>query len=294
MSVLLFDTNNLAIRCLFSGPVLDHSSKQVDYQLWRYICFESILAAIRKFRAGTDVVLGIDDSSWRRIIYPPYKMDRKKKRETEEQVVDWSEFFAEYSKFVELLRINLPFKVIKVESAEADDIVGVLALKLPGKKVAISTDSDYLQLYKEGECDVYDPIKKKLLTCDDTEALLLRYFIKGQSKDNIFNCLTPTDWPDDKRKPGIREKTIEKLIADPKALEAWLKENDAIERFNINRRIIDFRCIPNTIVERVMTSYNSFVLPEPGNFYSFFKEMGWRSVMEDYTNVENNLLRLYV
>jgi 5'-3' exonuclease len=75
---------------------------------------------------------------------------------------------------------------------EGDDVMAFLSKKLPGHNVVVSVDQDLLQLINEN-VDVYDPMKKRLLTIHNFDQFFpvsLDKFIKykaamGDKSDNI-------------------------------------------------------------------------------------------------------------
>ena len=73
----------------------------------------------------------------------------------------------------------------------------------------------------------------------------------------------------------------------------WLEENNLVERFNVNRTLIDFNRIPNVIKSRVLSSYNNYRMADPSRMYGFFNVNKFTGYLEDFTNVESKLLQLY-
>jgi mRNA-degrading endonuclease YafQ of YafQ-DinJ toxin-antitoxin module len=53
------------------------------------------------------------------------KKSRKDKKK--ESKIDWQELYKMLSKLANEFKHHMPFKVLKVKSAEADDVIGVLA-----------------------------------------------------------------------------------------------------------------------------------------------------------------------
>ena len=65
-----------------------------------------------------------DKNYWRRDIFPHYKASRKDDRE--KSPYDWNEIFTALNSIRDEIRENAPYKVIQVERAEADDIIGTI------------------------------------------------------------------------------------------------------------------------------------------------------------------------
>jgi hypothetical protein len=129
------------------------------------------------------------------------------------------------------------------------------------------------------------------MECKDPEMFVIKKCLTGQSKDDIFNIKTPLNWPQGKRKPGFGDVSAQKVIEQ--GYQKWLIENKLEERFKINRILIDFNKIPNTIKTRILNTYNRYKLADPSNMYAFFDKNKMLSFLEDFSTVESKLLQLY-
>lgn len=301
--VVLFDFNNLLFRNFFIKEVNAHTV-QPDYMLWRYNVYNSIYQSLWVNEGTTEVILAVDDrNSWRKSYFPRYKESRKKQRDKSD--VNWDELFKQINNFVADLRHYMPFKIIKIKSAEADDVIAILSKGLTDSEcIIISNDEDYKQLC----CDrikVYNPTKKEYLVCNDTKEFVQKLIFVGQKKDDIFNIITPDDWgqtekTDGKRKPGFGEAAYRKVLNE--GIDTWLEKPhinraygsiDVRKNFKRNRILIDFDYIPKTIQQRVAKAYENYSFPPPSNIYQFFKKYNMRGFLEDFTRVEAKLLELY-
>lgn len=287
MATLLIDFNNLAVRT-FCSKEIESDTEYPNIKLWKYFTTDSVYKAMFKEHI-TEVVLAVDDKkSWRKIFWERYKEKRRKQREASK--INWDVFHSEYVKFCNEIRHYLPFKVIQVENAEADDIIAILSKKDNGDYIIVSNDEDYIQLCSEN-IKVYNPQRGEFRQCDDTEKFLVILSLTGQAKDGIFNIKTPLDWPADKRKPGFGEKSAEKIIEY--GYEKWLKENNLEERYKVNRILLDFEKIPEAMKTRIMNVYSGYKMPDPSNIYKFFEKNAFKGFLEDFSNVESKFLSLY-
>lgn len=294
---ILFDANNLAMRCLFAKGVIktDENGKAildedgfciVDFEFWRYILFNSIMSTLYVVKDAKEVVLARDSGSWRKIIYPNYKANRVKSRD--EDNMNWPVVYAQMDEYWEELKSVMPFKQIKVEKTEADDVIGILCLAMPDKYVVISTDKDYLQLSRVAK--IYHPIKREYVSHPNPERFLQEQCLMGQRKDNIINIMTPLDVELGTKWKPFGEKGAEKII--DAGLDKWLDENDKRKHYELNRRLLDFKLIPTTISKFVVNVYERYQLP-PIEFYPFFEKHGWPQYLEEYDRVERRLIELY-
>ncbi len=284
---IIFDLNNLAVRhwCL---PAIEAETENPNIQLWKYNVIDSIYKSMDKHDNVTDVILAVDSpKTWRKMYWPRYKESRKTKRDKSK--VDWNVFHHELDNLLDEIQECLPFKVIKVENAEGDDVVAVLAM-CGDDVVIVSNDEDYLQLSSE-KIKIFNPTKGDYVKCDDVERFLQMKSLMGQPKDDIFNIKTPIDHPVGVRKPGFGEVSAKKVIAE--GLEQWLKREKLEERYTLNRNLIDFNCIPNTIKSRIVNVYKGYKLADPSKIYLFFDRNQFRGYIENFTYVEDKLMKLY-
>ncbi len=308
--VLLFDFNNLAIRNFFGAKEVTEDPNDIQWGLWMYNVFNSIYQSLWKFKNVDEVILAIDDSnSWRKATYSRYKESRKDKKK--ESKIDWQELYMMMSKLANEFKHHMPFKVLKVKSAEADDVIGVLTKAIKNPCVIIARDEDYFQCFaKNKRLRVYDPISQILYAPEDVNGgdikdFLMQLVFCGQRKDDIPNIITPDDWgltegTQGKRKPGFGEAAFNKIKNDLKGfLDKGYKNKyygpvDLHKNLKRNRLLMDFDMIPKTIVDRIYKAYNnSHNLPPMENVYLFFEKYNMRSFMDDIMTIENKLSNLY-
>jgi 5'-3' exonuclease len=300
--VIMFDFNNLIFRNFFIKDINAHTTNP-DYMLWRYNTYNSIYQSLWKHSKVKEVILAVDDrNSWRKSYFSRYKESRKKQRDKSD--VNWKDLFSEINKLVSDLKHYMPFKVLKIKSAEADDIIAVLCKILRDNCIVISNDEDYLQLISN-RVKVYNPGKKEYITCNNPEEFIHEKIFIGQKKDDIFNIITPNDWGETpetagKRKPGFGKAAYKKVLQE--GPENWLNkthknkiygEIDVKSNLKRNRVLMDFNYIPLTIRDRIIDAYNNYNFPPPSNIYQFFKKYNMRGFLEDFSKVESKLLELY-
>lgn len=285
---IMFDMNNLLIRCFFINPV-GGKTPNPDWKLWKFLVIDNVYKSLTVNKKVEDVILAVDwPRSWRKIYWERYKESRKGQRD--KSGVNWEVFYNRMDDLLDEVQSYLPFKVIKVQNAEADDVIAVICMERRGEYTIISTDEDYLQLQSKN-IKIYNPLKRKFVTCESPRAFVIESCLKGQKKDDIFNIKTPIDWPKDVRKPAFGETQLKKVISY--GYEKWLKENDLMDRYMINRTLMDFKMIPQVIKTRVLNTYDSYQLPDPSNFYEFFSKNNFKEYIDNFHYVENKLLTLY-
>lgn len=322
----LFDYSNLAKRCLFT-PYVKLNDTDVDYNMWRYVVWNSIFSAVIKLKCN-GVILAGDKSSWRKIIYPAYKADRRLKAKKNKELgipdIDWNEFNNQMRSFANELKDNLPFMFLEEDQCEADDIIAILCNNVRHNFCIISVDSDYKQLTINDNVKQYDPLKKKFIDkIDDLDYWINYMSLKGQPKDNIYNVVTLVDFPlglEKARKPVFTETKVNTIINEI-GIDKWindigiseskkknlliLEENKSREfpkilleenisqRYKINKKIIDFREIPIVLKDKILKQYDEYKITTSDDFYPFFKKMGWNEVLDNYNWIETTLLKMF-
>ena len=253
--IVIFDWTNLCKRTAFSGHV-KVSETEIDYTIFNYSLWNSIYTACVKHKAEV-VILAADQGSWRKLVYAPYKLNRRldsqKKAETGEPTIDWEEFFAKLNKFSLLLADNLPFVYLSTKNCEADDIIGILAkyLSTDNEIIIISGDQDYKQLLKHKNVKLWDPYPGKIgfvkLEWDPDDWINVMS-LHGQGKDNIYNVFTRLDFPVEYnvmresaeisciRKPFLPEKKAWEIVKSGR-LKEWLEKDGPDEAKKKNAQI---------------------------------------------------------
>tara|TARA_R110000772_G_scaffold145543_1_gene255581 strand:- start:10349 stop:11161 length:813 start_codon:yes stop_codon:yes gene_type:complete len=219
-----------------------------------------ILNTIRRLRTKFkkdygEVVIACDDRhNWRKDVYPYYKANRKKMREN--SAIDWDTMHEQLTLIRTELMEYFPYKVIMVDKAEADDIIGAIANQLgtflnTGEPIMIcSADKDFVQLQKYGNVKQYNPILDKYVRINDPVGYLVEHIIKGDRGDGVPNMLSKDDVFINGRQTPCRQKFIDATLLDNKGKElqdyTW-KDPELKRGFERNRLLIDLENIPTVI-----------------------------------------------
>lgn len=230
------------------------SKKPVEESLVRHMILNTIRANIRKFREYGEVVIACDNKKyWRRDVFPYYKANRKKARADSGH--DWASIFECLHKVKDELKTYSPYKVIDVDGAEADDVIGVLARKYaPHEKVMIlSSDKDFVQLQIYPNVSQYSPTMKKVIKTEDAGKQLKELIISGDKSDGIPNILSD----DNCLVEGVRQKSITKVrMSEMLNTVIPLDGNDTLKRnWSRNQQLIDLSYTPDQIVSDVISKY---------------------------------------
>ena len=253
--MIIFDFNQVAISNLMEQ--IGSSKTPVDESLVRHMILNTIRTYVKKFKQshGSEIVIACDNKKyWRREIFPHYKAGRKKAREASGH--DWSTIFDCLNKIRDELKVNSPYKVLDVDSAEADDIIAVLALKYSAtqKIMILSSDKDFAQLQKYPNVEQFSPILKKSIKEPLPSAQLKQLIIRGDKSDGIPNILTKDDVfvTGGRQKPITEVKIIGWMNQEPKEF----CNEDMLRNYARNEMLIDLTRIPESLKEAILHSYD--------------------------------------
>ncbi len=253
--MIIIDYNQVAISNLMEQ--IGSSKTPVDESLVRHMILNTIRTYVKRFKDshGPEIVIACDNKKyWRREIFPHYKAGRKKAREASGH--DWSTIFDCLNKIRDELKVNSPYKVLDVDTAEADDIIAVLALKYSAtqKIMILSSDKDFAQLQKYPNVEQFSPILKKAIKEPFPSAQLKQLIIRGDKSDGIPNILTKDDVfvTGGRQKPITEIKIIGWMNQEPKEF----CNEDMLRNYARNEMLIDLTRIPESLKEAILHTYD--------------------------------------
>lgn len=290
--VLLVDLSQIV-----SATVL-HTYKddeKINTAMMRHLILSTLKHNVLKFRneGYEEVIICVDNSLpsyWRREEAYYYKKNRAEKREKSD--FDWDGYFEGLKTVVEEFKKYMPYKIIDIPKAEADDGIAVLTklLSLKGRKVRIvSSDGDFTQLHKFPNVTQYSPmLKKAVKTKSGSAALdLMTKIIKGDRKDNVSSIKVRSDFlytkVEGERSPNIATKFVEECCDNPDDIINKLSEAE-YKRFLENRMLIDFEYIREDIKNAILETYHNYQVQPRGKIYSYFVKSGLSKLMKEINN----------
>jgi len=277
--MILIDLNQVLLAGLMA-QIANHKGK-LDESLIRHMVLNIIRNHVKNFKADYgDVVLCCDNRNyWRKEFFPFYKAGRKKTREKSD--LDWHLIFDMLSKFKLELKENFPYKVIDVDGAEADDIIGTLVPRHSAheKILILSSDGDFLQLQQYGtNVKQYNPSQKKYIKSENPLVELKEKIIRGDKGDGIPNIFSPSDcFVREVRQKPITQKVIQKYLT-----EEPINWNDdlAANGYSRNQTLIDLRLIPGDIKTKIINTYEETVPAKRNKLLNYFIEHKLKNLME--------------
>lgn len=277
--IILVDLNQVMIATMMV-QLGSHTNAEVDENILRHMVLNSLRSYRQKFKDeyGELVICSDDKNYWRRQRFPYYKAARKKNREKSE--LDWSSIFNALGKIKAELKEFFPYRVIQIETAEADDIIGTLIYEFgsdldTGEKILIlSGDKDFIQLHRFANVKQYDPTRKRWIRHANPEEYLKEHIIKGDAGDGIPNIRSA----DNSLVLGIRQKPItKKFITECQNLNNI--QGEAKRNYLRNKSLIDLQEVPKDIQDQVISMYGDQDGKDRSRLIGYFMEHKLKHLM---------------
>ena len=238
-----------------------------------------------KFRGDYgEMIVCCDSPSWRKEYFPHYKMNRKKKRD--EDGIDWKSVFENFNQIIESIDEYFPYKILRVEQSEADDIIAVSIKKFRENSeepiLILSSDKDFMQLKKYGNVKQYCPRTKHFINeIDDLEVIhdnLLEHIITGDTSDGIPNIFSDDDSfvNDQKKQNRATKKRVEEVKNQIKTNNVN-RYDSAISR---NTVLIDFDKIPEHVVTKIIEHINKDRKGNMQKCFSFLLKNNYKELVK--------------
>ena len=280
--MIIIDFNQVMISNLMVA-IGNHTNIPVDEGLFRHMVLNSLRSYKQQFgNTFGEIVIACDDRNyWRKQHFPYYKANRKKTRDASE--INWSHVFEVFNKIKSELRDYFPYRVIQIETAEADDIIATLTVhfgyeekSMYGDLLILSGDKDYIQLHKYQYVNQYDPTRKKWIKHDDPQKYLFEHICKGDSSDGIPNILSDGDtFVSGKRQKPLTQKKIDELYNN------FDEKNKYDLPYERNKQLIDLTMIPEHIKEQVIAKYEEEAGKDRSKIFNYFIKYKLKNLMEN-------------
>ena len=246
----------------------------------------TILNSIRMFRNkfikdyGEMVICCDDKNNWRKEVFPEYKANRRKNREND--ITDWKTLFELLHEMREDLNKYFPYKVMHIDTAEADDIIGVLVEERQGMECSptliLSSDKDFIQLQKFDKVKQWSPLQKKFIVGDPAESLYDKT-IRGDTGDGVPNILSSDDTliTEGKRQTPVTKKKME--LWRGKKPEEFCNEA-MLRNYHRNKTMVDLRETPESIRINIVNQYDNQEAGDRSQLLNYFVDKRLKNLME--------------
>lgn len=259
----------------------NHTNAELEEDLLRHMILNSIRAYNVKFKAqfGEMIIAADAGHNWRRQVFPYYKANRRKNREKSE--INWTVVFETLNKVREELKEHFPYRVIHVDGAEADDIIGTIVQEHGDTNeqiLILSGDKDFVQLQRYMNVQQFDPVQKKWRKTNDPDRFIKEHIMRGDTGDGVPNFLSA----DDTFVVGSRQKPISQ-----KKLDLWLEQDPQVfcdekmlRGYLRNQQLVDLNFIPTDIKKEVLAQFEEQKGKGRDKLFNYFIERRLKILLE--------------
>lgn len=270
--MILLDYSQICIANImqFQKDLQKTGSSPEGVNLIRHAILSGIKMYRKQFRSYGELVICCDGGNyWRKESFPHYKACRKTMREA--STLDWGLIFSVMDELREDLKEHFPYKLLRVDRAEADDIIATMCLYTQTNDLKdygmfeekqpvmiVSGDFDFKQLHKFDNVSQWSPIKKKKVTSEDPARYLLRHIAKA-GDDGIPNVLSDDDTfvCADKRQSKMMQDRLDEFIEQGR--DACRSDYERAN-WDRNSKLIDFTQIPDDIQKSIISQYEAYIV----------------------------------
>jgi len=281
--MILIDLNQVLLGGLMAQ--INKKHVKIEEDLLRHMILNTLRYNIKQFKEEYgEVILCADNRKyWRKEFFPFYKAGRRKAREKSD--LDWHLIFDFLAKFKQELKENFPYKVVDVEGAEADDIIGTLVPRhiMHENILILSSDGDFLQLQQYNgrskyHVKQYNPSMKKYIHSEKPLEELKEKIIRGDKGDGIPNVFSPADcFVRDLRQKAITKGVLDKLME--KHYGDW-EDETAKAGFTRNQVLIDLSHIPGDIKDKIINNYEEMKPASRTKMLNYFIDKKLKNLMD--------------
>ncbi len=270
--MILVDYSQVALATILTFQRELKGTEAEVKNLIRHVVLSTIKSYKKKYgKEYGQIVIATDGRKyWRKEVFEHYKASRKKARDASD--LDWKLIFDTMSEIRDDLAVYFPYKVIKYDRAEADDIIAVLTeyvqtheliqeglMEEAQKVLILSSDKDFKQLqlapYSSGNVKQWSPMVKKFITATKQEILdfTIEHIVKGDAGDGVPNILSK----DDVFVVGERQKPVSaKRLAEfyDKGIDACRNDEER-RNWQRNATLVAFDNIPKDVKDAIVEAY---------------------------------------
>ena len=274
--MIIVDLNQIMISNLMV-QINGRNAAELSEDLVRHMVLNSLRGHYKRFRDYGEMIIACDSGNvWRRKVFPNYKAGRKKVRDKSGH--DWTAIFEIMFNIKGELKEHMPYKVIEIDTAEADDIIGALVKKYHDQKILIlSGDKDFIQLHTNN-VKQYNPVLSKFVGKGETPSIYIKeHILKGDRSDGIPNVLSD----DNVFIEGRRQRPLTK-----KKIESWVNEmvmtftEEEQKNYDRNRKLIDLSLIPPELEAKIYNEFNEVKVAHRSKILNYFITRKLKTLIE--------------
>ena len=280
--MIIVDLNQIMISNLMV-QINGRNAVELSEDLVRHMVLNSLRAHKKRFRDYGEMIIACDSGNvWRREVFPNYKAGRKKVREKSGH--DWTKIFEIMSKIKDELKEHMPYKVVELDTAEADDIIAVLVKKyINQKNLILSGDKDFIQLHNN-RVKQYNPVLNKFVGQGETPSIYIKeHILKGDRSDGIPNVLSDDNvFVEVRRQRPLTKKKIESWVD---RMELTLEDSPTFteeeqKNYDRNRKLIDLSLIPPELEAKIYNEFNEVKVAHRSKILNYFITRKLKTLIE--------------
>ena len=282
--MIIVDLNQIMISNLMV-QINGRNAVELSEDLVRHMVLNSLRAHKKRFRDYGEMIIACDSGNvWRREVFPNYKAGRKKVRDKSGH--DWTKIFEIMSKIKNELKEHMPYKVIEIDTAEADDIIGALVKKsyYTNQNVLIlSGDKDFIQLHNN-RVKQYNPVLSKFVGQGETPSIYIKeHILKGDRSDGIPNVLSDDNvFVEGRRQKPLTKKKIESWFD---RMELTLEDSPTFteeeqKNYDRNRKLIDLSLIPPELEAKIYNEFDEVKVAHRSKILNYFITRKLKTLIE--------------
>ena len=276
--MIIVDLNQIMISNLMV-QINGRNAVELSEDLVRHMVLNSLRGHYKRFRDYGEMIIACDSGNvWRREVFPNYKASRKTTREKSGH--DWTAIFEILGNIRSELKEHMPYRLIEIDTAEADDIIGALVKKsyYTNQNVLIlSGDKDFIQLHNN-RVKQYNPVLNKFVGKGETPSIYIKeHILKGDRSDGIPNVLSD----DDVFVEGRRQRPLTK-----KKIESWVNEilmtftEEEQKNYDRNRKLIDLSLIPPELEAKIYDEFDEVKVAHRSKILNYFITRKLKTLIE--------------
>ena len=274
--MIIVDINQIMISNLMV-QINGRNATELNEDFVRHMILNSLRGHNKKFRKeyGSMVIACDSSNVWRKQVFPNYKAGRKANRAKSEH--DWEFIFDVLAKIKQEIKDFLPYKVVAVEAAEADDIIATLCKRTNEKGLILSGDKDFIQLHND-RIRQYNPVLNKFVGKDENPIIYIReHILKGDRSDGIPNVLSDDNvFIEGRRQTPLSKKKIEGWINE--VLPTFTEEQE--KNYIRNRQLIDLNYVPEWLEQNINREFNDVKVATRDKILGYFINKKLKTLIE--------------
>jgi DNA polymerase I len=269
---LLIDCSYICHRAYHTLGDLSHEQKKVGVV---YGFIKEIIKLAKKFETNELVFCWDSKQSYRSLVYPQYKANRRIGLTAEEMEA----LMDAYRQFDDIKDILLPMmgfvNNFRQTGYEGDDIIGWISSAIPGKYMIVSGDADLLQLLTD---DVYIYNFNNVIT---PEIFSAGHFGISPKQYALVKAIAGCDGDNVKGIVGVGEKSAAKYIAGLHLGPAMMGKIESDDGKRITRTNLPVVTLPYMGPKPYKINALSEDEITPSKFKAMFGQYGFRSLLKE-------------